>query len=237
MCMNAVHNPEGRFEYELEVFRKEADEAAQHFYSYLTMHAVAGENKPIRQLFNSEPLFWLTALRALQTSFFIVLGRIFSQESEHNLDRLLRVAEEYQRIFSRDELARRKRGIAGLDVEKCVLKAYVPTSDDFREFRRRVQARRRVYEGSEIARQIVTALLEQGIKVLYVTHMYELAHGLWLKGDPRSLFLRAERLPDGTRTFRMTEGEPLETSYGADLYRKIFQRNLKISTAEEARAG
>ena len=37
-----------------------------------------------------------------------------------------------------------------------------------------------------------------------------------------ALFLRAERKPDGTRTFRLTEGEALETSYGEDLYRQIF---------------
>jgi hypothetical protein len=34
--------------------------------------------------------------------------------------------------------------------------------------------------------------------------------------------LRAERLADGTRTFKLLEHEPLETSYGEDLYREIF---------------
>lgn len=36
------------------------------------------------------------------------------------------------------------------------------------------------------------------------------------------LFLRAERLADGQRTFRMAEGEPLPTSFGADINRRIF---------------
>jgi hypothetical protein len=35
-------------------------------------------------------------------------------------------------------------------------------------------------------------------------------------------FLRAERRPDGTRPFKLIEGEPLQTSYGEDLYRTIF---------------
>jgi len=74
-------------------------------------------------------------------------------------------------------------------------------------------------EGSEIARQIVSALLEKGIRVYYVTHLYELARSFY--GD-NVLFLRAERLPDGRRTFRLKEAGPLETSYGVDLYRKIF---------------
>jgi len=77
-------------------------------------------------------------------------------------------------------------------------------------------------EGSEIARQIVRALLEKRIKVFFVTHLYDLAHGLFEQRLDTALFLRAERRPDGTRTFRLRQGEPLPTSYGADSYRRIF---------------
>jgi len=77
-------------------------------------------------------------------------------------------------------------------------------------------------EGSEIARQIVQALLKTGIKVFYVTHMFDLAQGLYLSGMDSALFLRAERLPDGQRTFRLIGGKPLPTSHGEDLYRQIF---------------
>jgi DNA mismatch repair protein MutS len=77
-------------------------------------------------------------------------------------------------------------------------------------------------EGSEIAWQIVSALLERRVKVFYVTHLYELARRFYEKPGADALFLRAERLPDGTRTFKLREGEPLETSYGVDVYHKIF---------------
>ena len=77
-------------------------------------------------------------------------------------------------------------------------------------------------EGSEIARQIARALLETGIKVIYVTHLFDLAQGFYLGRMDAALFLRAERLADGRRTFRLVEGEPLPTSYGEDLYRRIF---------------
>jgi len=77
-------------------------------------------------------------------------------------------------------------------------------------------------EGSEIARQVVQALLEADVRVAYVTHMYELAHGLQAKESGRTLFLRAERLPDGERTFRIVPGEPEPTSYGVDSYRRVF---------------
>jgi DNA mismatch repair ATPase MutS len=77
-------------------------------------------------------------------------------------------------------------------------------------------------EGSEIARQIVSALLESGVKVVYVTHMFDLAESLYRAKRDSGLFLRAERLPDGRRTFRLMEGEPQPTSHGEDLYRRIF---------------
>ncbi len=77
-------------------------------------------------------------------------------------------------------------------------------------------------EGSEIARQIVRALLEAKIKVFFVTHLFDFAHGWFEEKLSNALFLRAERQADGQRTFRMIEAEPLDTSYGEDLYRKIF---------------
>ena len=77
-------------------------------------------------------------------------------------------------------------------------------------------------EGSEIARQVVRAMLRKQIKVFFVTHMYDLAHSFYAQQPGNALFLRAERQPDGRRTFRLTEGEPLPTSYGEDSYRRIF---------------
>jgi DNA mismatch repair ATPase MutS len=77
-------------------------------------------------------------------------------------------------------------------------------------------------EGSEIARQVIRALIEVGIKVVYVTHLFDLAQGFYLAELDSALFLRAERQPDGRRTFRLVEGKPLPTSFGEDSYRRIF---------------
>ena len=80
-------------------------------------------------------------------------------------------------------------------------------------------------EGAEIARQIVRALLERGVKVMYVTHLYDLAEGFHRTPPGPMVFLRAERLPDGRRTFKLLEGEPLATSFGADVYARVFPRD------------
>ncbi|WP_196603025.1 MutS-related protein [Pectinatus frisingensis] len=77
-------------------------------------------------------------------------------------------------------------------------------------------------EGSEISEQIVQALLESHIKVFFVTHQYTFANKFYQKNSTAVLFLRAERKTDKKRTFKLIEGGPLSTSYGADLYYKIF---------------
>jgi DNA mismatch repair ATPase MutS len=77
-------------------------------------------------------------------------------------------------------------------------------------------------EGSEIARQIICGLLERGIKIFFVTHLFEFPQGFHVKHMKNAIFLRAERRADGKRTFRLVEGGPLQTSYGEDVYNRIF---------------
>ncbi len=85
-------------------------------------------------------------------------------------------------------------------------------------------------EGSEIARQIVSALLEQSHKIVFVSHQYAFTHGFYERQLATTLFLRADRQSDGRRTFKLVEGEPLSTSFGEDVYREVF------SGHDEARA-
>jgi len=86
-------------------------------------------------------------------------------------------------------------------------------------------------EGSQIARQVVTALLEAGVKVLFVTHMFDLASSFFRQGVGSTLFLRAERGTEGARPYVIAEGEPLPTSYGEDSYRRIFGRDISSTPA------
>jgi len=77
-------------------------------------------------------------------------------------------------------------------------------------------------EGSEITGQIVNALLDGGVKIIFVTHLHRFASELIARKMRSAAFLRAERNPDGTRPFKLIEAPPLETSYGPDLYEAIF---------------
>jgi DNA mismatch repair ATPase MutS len=77
-------------------------------------------------------------------------------------------------------------------------------------------------EGSQIARQIVSALLEKHVRIAFVTHLSEFAASFHQRDMANTLFLRAERQADGARSFQLHEGAPLKTSFGEDLYRRIF---------------
>lgn len=77
-------------------------------------------------------------------------------------------------------------------------------------------------EASEIADQVVRSMADRGVRVFFVTHLYEFAHRRYTQDRTNTCFLRAERKEDGLRTFKMIEKAPLSTSYGNDIYREIF---------------
>jgi hypothetical protein len=140
--------PEAQFERELEIFRTEADAGAQSFSAYLALHNVAASSKPVYSLLNTAPLFWNTNLGALQICAFIALGRVFDQDSPHNLDILLGIAQKYPQIFSKEALGRRKQG-ANPDppvwLDDYLRSVYEPTPEDFRNLRKSVKKWRTIY--------------------------------------------------------------------------------------------
>jgi hypothetical protein len=79
-------------------------------------------------------------------------------------------------------------------------------------------------EGAEIASQVVSAVTECGVTVYFVTHQYEFAQNIQATEESGALLLLAERRDDGTRTFKVAPGAPLQTSYARDLYDRIFGR-------------
>lgn len=139
------------FERELEIFRTEAEAATQFLYAYLAIHEVAGRHRPVRDVLNSAALFWNTNLGALQTSTFIALGRVFDQQakSKHNIDRLLRIAQDNPEIFTKAALGIRKQGQSSNApdwLDEYLKTAYEPTAKDFRRLRGLVKKNRKIYE-------------------------------------------------------------------------------------------
>ncbi len=145
-----MSSPAIEFETQLELFRTEAESAIQFFYAWEATHAVAATDKAIVRLLNQAPLFWNTALGALQMSTLVALGRVFDPDPKnHSVSRLLSIAHSNLDIFSKEALAQRKRkGSANADewLPEYLKTVYEPTRKDFRRLKRHVADRRRIYE-------------------------------------------------------------------------------------------
>jgi DNA mismatch repair ATPase MutS len=76
-------------------------------------------------------------------------------------------------------------------------------------------------EGSQIARQIIDAVVDADIRVCAVTHLYELADGL-CRDRSDALFLRADRQTDPANRFTLRPGRPESTSFADDVYQQVF---------------
>lgn len=77
-------------------------------------------------------------------------------------------------------------------------------------------------EGAALGEGIVGGLLDSGVSVCLVTHLFELADVLRRGRDGEGIFLRTERRPDGSRTYRLLPGDPEPTSSGRDLFDRII---------------
>ncbi len=75
-------------------------------------------------------------------------------------------------------------------------------------------------EGSEIATQILTAFKENSIETFYVTHMYTLAKAFIDSQNVNYLVVEVD--DNGKRTFKVKPGKPQSTSFGKDLFYKVF---------------
>jgi hypothetical protein len=84
-------------------------------------------------------------------------------------------------------------------------------------------------EGGMIGVQIASALAETGVTVFAVTNSFTFANSLYLTRRPEYLFLLAQRLDSGSRTYRIIPGPPQKSGYGEDVYREVFGQSPPAS--------
>jgi len=66
--------------------------------------------------------------------------------------------------------------------------------------------------------------------------MFEFANGYYQKNINKIQLLRAQRRENGERTFKIVPGAPLLTSFGSDLYEKIFHENTPSISSSAKRS-
>jgi hypothetical protein len=77
-------------------------------------------------------------------------------------------------------------------------------------------------EASDIAAEIIRALTGLGVRVVSVTHLYDLARRMHADAAEDRLFLTTERDAGGAPTFRIVPGVPSPTAHASDLYTRVF---------------
>ena len=75
-------------------------------------------------------------------------------------------------------------------------------------------------EGSKIGYDLTKALKQQGVEIFAVSHLY--TYVSCFLNDPGTMYLKAQRNQDGSRSFRIIPGKPETTAYGQDIYLRIF---------------
>ena len=121
------------FERELEIFRRDEEEAQQHFFCWLAVRDLAARTANVLGVMNATPLFWLTTHHAMLLAAFVTLGRVFDQDSKHNLDHLMDVAASDLSIFSKHALRlRRESDISKEQAAAFVQNAHELTAADIR---------------------------------------------------------------------------------------------------------
>ena len=177
---------EKAFDEELDIFRREVEAGMQFFYAWLGINGVA-KDKAIENALNESSLFWLTVIGALQQSTFITLGRLFDQQSPHNVDTILRMAQQNPAMFSRAALGERKKASAPNWKEwldDYLGRTYEPTPDDFRRLRKHVKKWRSLYEAKyrDLRRKVHAhkEIVDRGqVQALYAkTRIREVEHML-----------------------------------------------------------
>jgi hypothetical protein len=137
---------ETEFERELELFRRDEEEAQQHFFCWLSVRSVAAHDEDIAGVMNTTPLFWITTHKAMLVAAFVSLGRLFDQKSEHNLDRLICVTAADLTIFSKDALQVRKEAHIGkTEAVAYGRDAYELKVADIRKLKKQVNDQRTIY--------------------------------------------------------------------------------------------
>lgn len=143
---------ESEFWSNFEHIRGEVDKASHSFYTHLTIHRTAGENREVYRALNRHPTFWNIQLYALQSTFFITMGRIFDNSKDaHSVHKLVLGAIAHPEFFSKEALAKRKTdgGKTAPDwLDEYIRDAFEPETEHLRTIKKQLKPYRKKFENT-----------------------------------------------------------------------------------------
>lgn len=140
---------EKEFWEDYEIIRNEVDRAIEAYYTYISIHRIAHENRDIYLAMNQNSTFWNINLYALQTTFFITMGRIFDNGNDaHSVHKLLSSVLAHPNFFTKEALSKRK--INGnekpLWLDDYLKNVFEPGIPDLRQIKNRLKPYRKKFD-------------------------------------------------------------------------------------------
>jgi len=119
---------------EMERVNSDIRQTISLFYTFISMHNFAAEDRRVFALFNNDAEFWKLQLYGLQQSMIICLGRVFDNVSgSFGINKLMSEAVKHPEFFSKEALrARRMAGSPDVPtyLDEYIAAAYEPTIAD-----------------------------------------------------------------------------------------------------------
>jgi len=127
---------EAEYRSHFSIVAKDITAATSAFYTYMEINKFASEGKEKYDKINRDAYFWMGQLYALQTTWFIVLGRLFDR-SGYSMRKFLALTVAHKNLFSKGALAERKRKAARLEnpewLDEYLRTAWEPTTQDLQD--------------------------------------------------------------------------------------------------------
>jgi AbiU2 len=198
---------EEEFLSDYRLIEDEVLDAINLFHTYLEIHKFAAEDRNIYKAINASAPFWNTQLHGLQTTFFIVLARIFDDGKGHSVHKLLATVLKHPEYFSKNALRERKRAASGEQqpawLESYISSAWEPAKEDlrklknglrphakkfedlYRPIRHKIFAHQDLKDGEEIAKLMANAIIVEVDELLYfLFHLMETLRQIFYNGRP-----------------------------------------------------
>jgi hypothetical protein len=128
---------EAEYREHFDVVKNDIIAATRSFYTYTEINKFASEGQGNYNKINQDAYFWMGQLYALQTTWFIVLGRLFDRGSGYSIRKFLALTVAHKGLFSKTALAERKRKAAGQEnpewLNEYLRTAWEPTTENLQD--------------------------------------------------------------------------------------------------------
>ena len=126
--------------HDLSLITTDLEKGLQTFYIHRFINQAAVQDKAVSQMLNRRAWFWNMQMLSLQTTLFIVLGRIFDHTA-HSIKKVMTATLEHPELFSREALYARRLGDGPKPdwLENFITEAHEPTIKELQSLETKLQ--------------------------------------------------------------------------------------------------